>query len=51
MRNIRKKDFDNCVTCLIMGKWQNLTLRAFDRMLNKGLLYFDEGRGNWAKIC
>lgn len=40
-----RKDFRYCITCIVRGKWQNLTLKAFDRLMHLGKLNYVAG--NW----
>lgn len=48
--NPKRKNFDECIVCIIANKYVNLSLRTFDRLLNRNKLAFISSLGCWAVI-
>jgi len=46
----QKKNFKECITCVMGNKYVNITLKTFDRLLNKNKLAFISSLGCWAVI-
>lgn len=50
MRTRIIKTLNDTVTVKLRGKWQNISLRTFDRMLFKDMLSWDESEGCFVGI-
>lgn len=44
----QKKNLKECITCVMGNKYVNITLKTFDRLLNKNKLVFLSSLGCWA---
>lgn len=43
----QKKNLKECITCVKGNKYVNITLRAFDRLLNNNKLFYVAALGAW----
>lgn len=42
------KNFEECVPCIVRGKWQNISLKMFDRLFYNGKV--NKETGEWRVI-
>lgn len=47
---LKRKNFNECVICVFKNKYVNLSLRTFDRLLNKQKLVFLSSLGCWGVL-